>query len=69
VLLHDNLLNEPYEKQESVILHEIAHYVLEHHRIDGKVREEKEKETNELAKKWIDTHNKYSEKSDGKTNS
>ena len=60
VLLHDSLLNEPYEKQEFVILHEIAHLWLKHHSICGKIQEEKENEANEIAKKWIDDYNKYS---------
>jgi hypothetical protein len=54
VLFHDSMFNQPYEMQEFVVLHEIAHLWLKHHSICGKNQEEKENEADELAKKWIE---------------
>lgn len=60
ILFHDSLFDEPYEKQEFIVLHEIAHFVFQHHSIDGKLHEQKEKEADELANKWINDHNRKS---------
>lgn len=61
VLLCDSLLSEPPENQEFIVLHEIAHYILKHDRIEGKFPSEQEMEADELARKWIYDHNKPSE--------
>jgi hypothetical protein len=58
ILFHDSFFDEPYKKQEFIVLHEIAHFVLKHHGIDGKIHDQKEKEADELANKWINDHNR-----------
>jgi len=54
VLFHDDIFSKPYALQEFVVLHEIAHLFLKHHTISGKTQDEKEKEADEQAQKWID---------------